>query len=72
MFWNGSEVYLHHADGSVDEFEDFAENGDEKEHAHVDDTLRDLLTDIAADSPPPPGDYLIVDLTTGSALPRLP
>lgn len=27
--------------------------------------FRDLLTDIAADTPPQPGDHLIVNLTTG-------
>ncbi len=66
VFWNESRVYLHHTDGSVDEFEDFTEDGDEKElYADLDDMFRDLLTDIAADTPPQPGDHLIVDLTTG-------
>ncbi|MET8897340.1 hypothetical protein [Streptomyces albogriseolus] len=61
VFWNESKVHLHHVDGSVDEFEDFAEDGDEKElYADVDDVFRDLVTDIAADSPPQPGDCLIV------------
>ncbi|MCG7523975.1 hypothetical protein MHW47_05905 [Streptomyces sp. OfavH-34-F] len=65
-FWDESQVYLHYKDGTVTEFEDFTENGDaDTGYKLLDDAFRELLTDIAADTPPQPGDHLIVDLATG-------
>ncbi|MFJ9574503.1 hypothetical protein [Streptomyces bacillaris] len=67
-FWDESQVYLHYKDGAVDEFEDFTEDGEgdaDPVYRLLDDAFRELLTDIAADTPPQPGDHLIVDLETG-------
>ncbi|MFF2374991.1 hypothetical protein ACFVUW_11475 [Streptomyces xiamenensis] len=67
-YWDESQAYLHDEDGAVHEFEDFTEFGEkdaEPVYRLLDDAFRKLLTDIAADTPPQPGDHLIVDLETG-------
>ncbi|MFD3815190.1 hypothetical protein ACFWRZ_08990 [Streptomyces rubiginosohelvolus] len=62
--WSENAYYVHHADGSVHEFE-FPEEGEDDGFAVQDERFRELLATRSDDDRPVHGAHLFVDLRTG-------
>ncbi|MFZ3492201.1 hypothetical protein ACODT5_02990 [Streptomyces sp. 5.8] len=64
VFWDGDMIYLHRADGSVEEFY-WPEDPQDPEWDAMATRYADLLADYARADHPQEGDHLVVDLVSG-------
>lgn len=65
VVWSEETVYLHYADSTVDQFEEWPEEDDDPALVALDTRFRALLKAYSAHSRPAHNDHLIVDLSTG-------